>query len=76
VQKEGDAMESETNVVFVPGRHWLLLRIIRDALNDCGYPGMSEELIDLLCRDVELLAAMQRLVFRAMSRSREVEHEQ
>jgi alanine dehydrogenase len=60
-------MDKEVPIVVVPGPLFPLLRLVCDMLCDFGYNPISEEVIDLLCRDVELLAAMQRLAFRVLA---------
>ena len=44
-----------------------LLRIVGDMLAMYGYPSLSEEFVELLWRDVDLLAALQRLSFGVLS---------
>lgn len=61
--------DSSVKLVPVSRRVLPLLHVIEQMLAEYEYCPMSEELIELLCREPALLAALQRLAFLLMPSS-------
>ena len=56
--------EKQPQIVIVPCELLPLVRLVRNMLWDLGYSPIHPEFLELLCRDLELLAVMQKISFR------------
>jgi len=57
-------LEIQPQIVIVPRELLPLVRLVRDMLWDLGYSPIHPEFLELLCRDLELLAVMQKIAFQ------------
>jgi hypothetical protein len=64
IEKGVRLMEINTQITFVPGRLFPLLRLVCDMLRDFGYSPINAQFLELLCTDLKLLAVMQLIAFR------------